>query len=109
MKKASPQLLSEITELIKAGMTQQQISDELSKQGKLTPNGKAWSQANVAHYVSTHRLTKKARIARMKELGTQTRKQTTMNDASLIEDKIKAIISLGLSKDTLIKVLSEVV
>jgi hypothetical protein len=59
MKRASKDLINEITDLLKQGMTQIQIAEELDKQGKLTPNGTKFSHINVAYYIKAHKPNKK--------------------------------------------------
>jgi hypothetical protein len=113
MKRASKELLNEICELIKKGMTQEQIAQEFDKNGKLTPNGARWTQPNIAHYAKTHRLNKKAKLSiMMKERHASGEMKSILHPKNTPprndrEEKILFILSMNLSRETTMEVISK--
>lgn len=101
-KRINKQILDKMVLLIQDGASSEEIAAKLDKEGLSTPNGSRWNKENVAYYKSTYKLTKRAYRA----VGIPENKS---KPRSSINEKIQFILGLNLSKETMIKVLSEVI
>ena len=110
MKRASKELLKELTELLAEGRTMEDISNVMNQRGSTTPNGAKWNVANVSHYKVTHGLNKRAKLSasmtRRHASGEMAGYKNSNNNDSI--EKIKLILSLNLSKETSAKAIQEV-
>ena len=109
MKKASKELLKELTVLIGEGRTLKDIACVMNQRGSTTPNGAKWTAANISHYKITHELSKRAKLSlsmiQRHESGEMAGHKKINHDSI---EKIKLILSLNLTKETAAKAIQEV-
>jgi hypothetical protein len=109
VKRASRELLKELTDLLAEGHTQDQIANIMNQRGVTTPNGAKWSVANVSHYKLTHNLAKRAKLSnsmiKRHASGEMNRYRSSNNDSI---EKIKTLLALNLSSETTAKAIQEV-
>ena len=99
----SKEMLDRIFQMVKSGLASEEIAYQLNAHGTTTPNGMAWTPGNVGYYIFYYDLKKKAKRASQK-----LEKETSKETSSDTEKKIKAILALNLSKETMIRAITEV-
>lgn len=103
MKKAQRKLvMARINSLTSEGFSRKEIADKLNADQVLTGNKKTWNEQAISNFKQNN-----SKLVRGK-YGTRRVEVTTVTSSDL-ENKIKTILSLGLSPSTIASAIREIV